>query len=275
MDQESRAEVYRAHQMYMSASRAGITVFAGTGDWGASNEGPMNNAFFPASDPYVTAVGGTNLFMSCSDGFEEGTQSWDGQNHVGIQYSYEIAGNDYQAMVADGFPEPFDIVTAGGAQSCLFPVPYWQKGITLTYANGTTTIPTGRCVADVSFNSGIYGGLGAIFLSAASPEEPIFTVVGGTSAGPPFWAAITAIACQYRGHSIGYLNPSLYASRSMLYKSGALHDITIGDNTYPTGSDLLGYKATQGWDAPTGIGSPDAATLVPKLAKAGFFGILP
>lgn len=266
-DHSARRDVYLADMMYKAASKAGITVFASTGDWGASNGANINNAFFPASDPYVTAVGGTNLFMKCSDGFKEGQGAWDGNNHVGIRYSYEIAGNDYQAMVADGFPMPMDMVTTGGAQSFLFPLPSWQRGITITYANGTISTPTGRCVADLSFDGGVYGGLGGVFLSAASPTAPELTVVGGTSMGPPFWAALTAIACQYEGHSLGYINPQLYADRNSLCRQGAFHDITLGDNTYPTGNSLLGYKATQGWDAPTGVGSPDAAILVPKLAN--------
>ena len=83
---------------------------------------------------------------------------------MGIKYSYEIAGNDYQAMAADGFPAPFDMVTTGGAMSRLFPLPNWQKGITLIDTSGATITPTGRCTSDVSFNSGVYGGLGVIFL---------------------------------------------------------------------------------------------------------------
>jgi subtilase family serine protease len=263
--QNAIRQVRIASAIYKLAAHAGITVFASSGDWGASNEADFNNAFYPASDPYVTAVGGTNLFMKCYDGYKEGTQSWDGENHVGKKYLYEIAGNDYQAMVADGFPIPFDMVTAGGAMSSLFPLPNWQKGIVLTDSIGAKTIPTGRCTSDVSFNSGVYGGLGVVFLSAASPGSPILTIVGGTSAGSPFWAALTAIASQYIGHSLGYINPELYAHKDSLYKSGAIHDIKTGDNTYPTGNSLLGYSATKGWDAPTGIGSPDAATIVYKM----------
>lgn len=261
-------QVRVADDIYKSASNAGITVFASAGDGGAANDAPANNAMFPSSDPYVTAVGGTNLFMDCSDGFMEGTQSWDGQNHIGITYSYEITGNDYQAMVADGFPTPFDMATTGGAVSSLFPLPIWQKGITLTDTQGTTMKPTGRCTSDVSFDSGVYGGLGAIFLSAATPGTPIMGIGGGTSAGPPFWAALTVIACQYTHHNLGFINPQLYANRDTYYKAGAFHDITLGDNTYPTGNTLPGYKATRSWDAPTGIGSPDAAILVPKLGQS-------
>jgi subtilase family serine protease len=258
-------QVWVADAIFKLAMREGITVFASSGDWGASNEADYNNAFFPASDPFVTAVGGTNLFMKCADKFVEGTKSWDGQNHVGIEYYYEIAGNDYQAMVADGFPRPMDMVTTGGAMSALFPLPNWQKGITLTDTAGVTTTPSGRCTSDVSFNSGVYGGLGVVFLSAASPGSPKLTIVGGTSAGSPFWAALTAIASQYVGHSLGYINPELYSHKEYLYKSGAIHDIKTGDNTYHFDNALLGYSATKGWDSPTGIGSPDAAILISKL----------
>ncbi len=259
-------EAYFANSVFRHAAYEGITIFASAGDWGSTNGYDFNNALFPASSPYVTAVGGTNLFMNCADGFQEGTGSWDGQNHFGIQYSYEIAGNDYQAMAADGFPMPMDLVTTGGAQSKIFDLPSWQRGITLTYANGTTVKPTGRCVADVAFDSGVYGGLGAIFLSAFSPGQPVMTVVGGTSQGAPFWAALTALANQQSRHNLGFINPELYEYKNANYKAGAFHDVTVGDNTSP-GSTTTGYQATSGWDAPTGLGSPDAAVFVAKIIK--------
>jgi subtilase family serine protease len=76
---------------------------------------------------------------------------------------------------------------------------------------------------------------------------------------------LTAIADQYVHYSLGYLNPLLYANKGIFYATGAFHDITQGDNTYPTGSTLIGFEATKGWDAPTGIGSPDATSLVLQL----------
>jgi subtilase family serine protease len=65
-------------------------------------------------------------------------------------------------------------------------------------------------VSDVSFDSGEYGGLGAAPWSVLTPGSPIYYIIGGTSAGSPFWSALTAIASQYAGHSLGYINPSLY-----------------------------------------------------------------
>jgi subtilase family serine protease len=264
----NNAQILQAHYNYWLASQPeySITVFASTGDDGATNGGPYNNALYPASDLYCTGVGGTNLFMDCSDGFKEGTKSWDNTTHVGITYSYEIAGNDYEAMDADGYPNPaygLYWVYTGGAMSSLFSLPSWQSGITLTYTNSTSVTPTGRCTSDVSFDSGVYGGLGRVPWSALG--YTINYIVGGTSAGSPFWAALTALACQAKGSNLGYINPKLYAF-SDAYVSGAFHDIKIGDNTYPHGGSILGYMATEGWDAPTGIGSPDAAILVPIMA---------
>ena len=258
------AEVYRAHSMYIRAAMEGITVFASTGDWGATNGMSYNNALYPASDPFVTGTGGTNLFMACSDGYLEGTGSWNGLQHMGSSYLYEIAGNDYQGMVADGYPAPFDMVTTGGAMSSFFGLPWWQHGITLTSTDGTKITPTGRCASDVSFDSGVYGGIGAVPMSV--PGEEGYWIFGGTSACSPFWAALTAIACQYAHHYLGYINPMLYIFKNCLYYTGAFHDITQGDNTYPTGSTPVGYSATPGWDAPTGLGSPDCAKLIPWMA---------
>lgn len=270
-------QINQAHNNYMLAASYGITVFASTGDDGATNGGPYNNAGYPASDPYVTGVGGTNLFMTRVDGYQQGTGNWANRNVPpnarllpGLTYNYEIAGNDYEGMVADGYAYlsgPYDAVTTGGAMSSLFPLPSWQTGITLTDTSGATITPTGRCVSDVSWDSGVYGGLGVIPYTAL-PELAGNYIIGGTSASSPAWAALTALACQYAGHNIGYINPSLYAFYfgGTAYTSGAFHDITLGDNTYPTGNTVLGYKATIGWDAPTGVGSIDAANLIPFMA---------
>ena len=269
-------ELMVAHLTYMLAAFMGVTVFASSGDWGASSLSPFyippgyNSPEYPASDPFVTAVGGTNLFMTCANGYKEGTGSWtpptgnSPRTSPGITYNYEIAGNDYEGMVADGYPAPYDAVTTGGAMSKFFPLPIWQYGITMTYANGTTFKPTGRCDCDVSFDSGVYGGIGPIPWTANASLAGNY-IFGGTSCGSPFWAALTAIANQKLGHNVGYINPALYLNKAALYKNGAFHDITIGDNTYPTGYTPIGFEATKGWDSPTGIGSPDAANLLLQL----------
>ena len=76
-------------------------------------------------------------------------------------------------------------------------------------------------------------------------------VIGGTSAVSPLWSGLVARLNAQRAHPIGFLNPLLYAA-------GPLRDITSGNNG--------AYQAHSGWDACTGLGSPDGtrlATLAP------------
>ena len=268
-------EMMQAHATYILAALMGVTVFASSGDDGASNLAqyylaqPYNSPLYPSSDPFVVAVGGTNLFMTRADGYQEGTGNWTNRNTglgrtaPGVTYNYEIAGNDYEGMAADGYPAPYDAVTTGGAMSQFFSLPFWQYGITMTNADGTSFRPTMRCASDVSFDSGVYGGIGPIPWSVLGTGAAY--IFGGTSCGSPFWAALTAIANQKVGHNVGFISPILYLDKTTLYSKGAFHDITMGDNTYPTGSTMLGYEATKGWDAPTGIGSPDATNLIVQL----------
>ena len=89
--------------------------------------------------------------------------------------------------------------------------------------------------------------------------------VGGTSAVAPLWAALLARINQQLGKPVGYINPLLY---SKLGKSGAFHDITVGNND-PTGGQIGGYQAGPGWDACTGGGSPDGSKLLAQLQAAG------
>jgi hypothetical protein len=93
---------------------------------------------------------------------------------------------------------------------------------------------------------------------------------GGTSASTPFWAGIIALADQYAGYSLGFVNPALYAiARGPCYHA-AFHDITQGSNTveFPP-QTFRGYSAAPGWDPVTGLGSPDAQVLIPLLAHHG------
>jgi subtilase family serine protease len=80
--------------------------------------------------------------------------------------------------------------------------------------------------------------------------------------------AIIALANQYAGHDLGFVNPALYAiARGPCYHA-AFHDITRGNNTAEFPSQTVsGYTAAPGWDPVTGLGSPDARVLIPLLAR--------
>jgi len=91
---------------------------------------------------------------------------------------------------------------------------------------------------------------------------------GGTSASAPIWAALIALADQYAGRHLGFVNPVIYQiARSPSYHQ-AFHDITLGNNTaqFPP-KTITGYQAAPGWDPVTGWGSPDAQVLIPLLAR--------
>jgi kumamolisin len=79
-------------------------------------------------------------------------------------------------------------------------------------------------------------------------------VFGGTSAVAPLWAGLIACINELLGKRAGFLNSTLY---TQVVGAGGLHDITSGNN----GS----YAAGPGWDACTGLGSPDGAAIAGAL----------
>ena len=78
-------------------------------------------------------------------------------------------------------------------------------------------------------------------------------VIGGTSAVAPLWAALLARINQSLGTNVGFLNPLLYSTKA----ASSFHDITSGSNG--------AYSAGRGWDACTGLGSPNGTALLTAL----------
>lgn len=84
-------------------------------------------------------------------------------------------------------------------------------------------------------------------------------LVGGTSAAAPLWAGLIALLNQKLGKPVGYLNPVLYGLKDVF------QDITEGNNNM---TDSNGpYQAHSGWDACTGLGSPDGTKLLSALSR--------
>jgi subtilase family serine protease len=106
-------------------------------------------------------------------------------------------------------------------------------------------------------------------LFGLDPSAPAFFIFGGTSAGSPQWAALTADADQMAGHRLGDINQTLYQQAQSPPKYAAdFHDVTTGNNDVVEIGNQ-GFNATTGWDPVTGLGSPNAANLLPVLAKKG------
>jgi subtilase family serine protease len=228
-----------------------VTVVAASGDAGAAGEPcalitalygvgtfppPVKEPILIASDPLVLSVGGTTLNASHTTGAYISETAWDlpyGTPDTGVQAS-------------------------GGGFSHLFTRPTYQEGV--------PDIGATRGVPDVAADANGHTGM-TMVISDGSGRYTIRNS-GGTSASAPTWAGIIALADQYAGHHLGFVNPAIYRiARSARYHQ-ALHDITIGNNTasFPPVT-ITGYQAAPGWDPVTGWGSPDAQVLVPLLAR--------
>lgn len=230
-------QLRQSHENFAAAAAKGISLFASSGDNGASNGGPSLAAGYPASDPLVTAVGGTNLFTS-DTGAYEGETVWGDQ-----------------ASCKQG--EPFGcaygpIGATGGAPSTIFAAPSYQAGV-----NGNPM----RTTSDVSYDASVYTSVFVYEGFNANPADNGFYFYGGTSSGSPQWAAIGALADQQAGHRLGALNPALYAIGTGSTHALAFHDVTSGNNAWHG----PGLDAKAAYDDPTGLGSPDVAGLVGQL----------
>ena len=134
----------------------------------------------------------------------------------------------------------------GGGVSEVFALPSYQQSAGVPKApNGFA----GRGVPDVAGDADPETGYNVLV-------DGQQTVIGGTSAVAPLWAGLLARVNQSLGKNVGYLNPLLYTSNV----ESTLHDITVGIN----GS----YSAAPGWDACTGLGTPNGAALLAALGTA-------
>jgi hypothetical protein len=223
------------HADFQAAVNEGITLLAASGDDGAAQPTCDGSSFMeaastPASDPLVTGVGGTSLAANGMSGAYESESVWN---------------------------EPNDNAAGGGGFSALYTTPSYQSALDLP----------ARGVPDVAYNAARDPGVMIVWSSSGQGSNLVF-VVGGTSAGSPQWAGIVALADQSAGHPLGLINPTLYQVASDAAGNAQdFHDVTLGDNTYHGVSVTVpGYAAASGWDPATGLGSPQASALVPRLA---------
>ena len=133
----------------------------------------------------------------------------------------------------------------GGGVSRQFALPSYQSAANVP--DNVDTAQPGRGVPDVCGNADPQTGY-SIRVDGADQT------IGGTSAVAPLWAGLIARLNQALGAPLGFVQPRLYP---LLGRPG-FHDITSGNN----GS----YSAGPGWDACTGLGSPDGGALLSELA---------
>ncbi|MGC9949798.1 MAG: S53 family peptidase [Bryobacteraceae bacterium] len=189
------AAMQKISALFQEAAHLGITVLAATGDQGSSCGMPDHKAhvWYPASDPWVTACGGTMLQDGPPDGLQDGGEFT------------EVAWKD-----AGG--------ATGGGISAIFPVPAWQETAGVP-VSANPSAHSGRGTPDVA---GYAAGYTIVFNGAPSPAP-------GTSGVAPLWAGLVALANETLGHRLGFLNPDLYGG---INAGGGLRGVTGGDNGF-------------------------------------------
>lgn len=229
--------------LFEQAAVQGQSVVAATGDDGASDCGTAALAVDdPASQPYVTGVGGTTLHAIGPPPTET---AWD------------------ESAIREG--------AGGGGVSAVQVMPSYQASapaslhvVNADSSGATCKAPAGehcREVPDVSADADWTTGY-LIYWDGKWYGD------GGTSAATPLWAALFALAdasSACAGRTVGFANPALYDAAASTYAAD-FNDVTSGDNDYtPDGNKDGLYPATEGYDMATGLGTPIAASLVGSL----------
>jgi subtilase family serine protease len=243
---------------FQAAQANHVTVLASTGDDGSAGfkKQPTKNPTllpdpavqWPASDPLVTAVGGTYECVDAATGTTVDSVSppancgaFPGQREVGW-------------------------IDSGGGFSKVFPAPSFQAALPA----GSTPGDGMRAIPDIALQASARTG---VLIYSTNPNITTnvgdlgWIVIGGTSCSSPEWAGIVAVANEVNGRPLGLITPALYAVASDPAKYAAdFFDVTTGNNqAFPT---VAGFAASRGWDPVTGLGTPNVARLVPDLIAA-------
>jgi subtilase family serine protease len=225
---------------YQLADKDHVTVLAATGDEGVTSykynmldEYTVPAVSWPATDPLVTAVGGTQLNLRAG----------------GTRKSPDVAWSD-----------------SGGGKSIVFGRPSYQNSV-----RGVTG--PARGVPDISMDASCSSGVaiyGSFYGSRTGEWSPI---CGTSLATPLFAGIVALAyqyAAQHHGHALGLINPAIYQIEAK-HERG-LVDITKGNNSQTVRNGgasvtVKGFSAGKGYDLVTGVGTVNAAYFVPELAK--------
>jgi subtilase family serine protease len=242
------------------AAASGITVLASAGDQGSSacvnTDGsivPELAVSYPASSPYVTGVGGTNVELDAAN-----------------QISQELVWNDTSLSAAAG----------GGGDSRLFKRPHYQDPVVRAGV---------RAVPDVAMLSDLAPGY-AIYCTAPNDSDCTgWAAIGGTSAATPLLAGGLALVDQallaHHRKALGFLNPLLYRLGTSSRAAGVFRDVTAygndlgpwlpGGNGQPLGCCTagVGFDTASGWGSVRLPGLESAALALQPPAPAVTLGL--
>ena len=222
---------------FQQMAAQGQSIFAAAGDSGAYDDKSTLSVDDPASQPYMTGVGGTSLTTAGGGGTYSSEKTWNG------------------GSVANG--------GGGGGISTVWSLPSYQSGLAGSAASkGSTTY---RNVPDVSLDADPNTGY-AIYFSGG------WYLYGGTSCAAPLWSAFTALVNQQRTvnglGTLGFANTPLYSTAQSARYGSDFHDIADG-------STNLYYPAVTGYDDATGLGTFNGANLLADLSGGSAPPVVP
>ena len=282
----SKSSLENLRYAFKNAAANGVTVLGSSGDGGTANakKSPVSQGGtlftfptveWPASDPLVTGVGGTYLCTDPTATTDQPRTTDPKPGGIGAKCS---STSPFNTSLAPEVAWTF----SGGGFSHVFSRPSYQGG---TLPAGSTAIPaSARGVPDIAFQAS--AATGALVYLSLPPDGSTSNVnqtgwydIGGTSLSCPQWAGLVAIADQinkakYNQLGLGQINPALYklAANPAQYSADFFDIAHTGDATHPNDNQgdpsVPGYPATNGWDPVTGLGTPNAALLIPDLVDA-------
>ena len=265
-------DVYNA--VFVQAALEGIGVFYSAGDNGdeVDNNG-SRSADLPASDPWVTAVGGTSIGIGR-------------QNNYLFETGWGTSKATLDAGAWSSAPPGIHVYGGGGGTSQLFAQPAYQRRVVPSaISNYFGTGTPGRAVPDIATIGDPQTG----FLVGQSQTFPDGSVryseyrIGGTSLSSPVMAGIEALADNAAGRAHGFANPAIYqlgsgAYRDVVDPAKTLSVIRVDyvngvDDTDGLRTTLRTLNQTQsiatrpGYDDVTGVGSPNGAGFITGLGR--------
>ncbi|KAH9213779.1 peptidase S8/S53 domain-containing protein [Leptodontidium sp. 2 PMI_412] len=223
---------------YMKLGLQGMSILFASADYGVAGwlgcldpatTGTLFSPAFPASCPYVTSVGATQIPVNASV-------------------------LDRNVEVAIDFP----IVSSGGFSNHFAMPKYQEKAVLNWFKNNPTGYGKGIFNDSMKARGGPdVAALGRNFIVGVGKNLPYvpedtYQLVGGTSASAPVFGAVLTLINEARLNAgkkpVGFVNPVVYAHPEVM------NDITQGSNP---GCGTNGFNATLGWDPVTGLGSPN------------------
>lgn len=270
-------QVAKFDAVFQNGIAKGDTFFASSGDNGSTGTSKQHKdttsysfptVGWPASSPYVTSAGGTQLQYGWT---------WDPTSDTPF-LADGSANPAYFAATNDGsnrnvvWNESFLPAASGGGPSAIYGRPQWQSGVDPSAGDH-------RLVPDIAWNAAVNGGVLVYITAFPTYQRSGWHVYGGTSAASPQLAALTSLAEEAKGAPLGNINAQIYANPSWFTdvvpttegtaQSGQLINNQLfaynADGSVSPGP-VPGWPTTAGYDETTGFGTPNAPAYVNGLA---------